>query len=59
MKVEWSKLLTCSIDNQCKVGLFYCEHFSDKEKLHERAENFRKMINSLTDEEIAFMYFRH
>ena len=58
IKVEWSKNLTCSIDNMCKIGLFDCEHFLGKKELHQRAENFRKMNNSLTDEEIAFMYFR-
>ena len=58
IKVEWSKFLTCSIDNRFKLGLFDCEHFASKKELHERAENFRKMINSLTDEQIAFMYFR-
>lgn len=58
IKSECPKLLMCSIDNQCKIGLLDCEHFLSKKDIHERAEHFRKMINSLTDEQIAFMYFR-
>ena len=53
---EWSNCLVCRIDEKCYLGKRDCEHFFNKSTVHEKAEHFRKMINSLTDEQLAFMY---
>lgn len=57
-KIEGHDNLACNIDNICHIGRYDCPDFSSNEKLHERAQHFREMVNNMTDEEIVDLYMK-